>query len=78
MTDKNRTSIGISSLVKELIKQRFVYDLSNRVVEIYEAATDAKNGDPCVRTRYNYDLVVTSRVIGMVEEPSSWDSSWEF
>lgn len=60
----------------ENIKQHFVYDVSNRMTDVYEARANARNGDPCLRTTYTY-VSTSTRVQAMKETDATWDSSWD-
>lgn len=75
MSTKQTDSLGIPSLIKQLKKVHFVYT-GDLVTYVYEAATDAKNGDACLLTRYEY-VPATSNVANLVEEPSTWNSAWD-
>jgi hypothetical protein len=61
---------------REAIKFHYVYDGNGRLIDAYEAATAAVNGQSCLRTRYTYDGA-TSRVVGSKEELSTWDETWD-
>lgn len=66
----------ITSLRSETMKQHRVLDGQGRVVTIYEAHTNAKSGDACLKTSRAYHLA-TNIEIGMKEEIAQWDTSWE-
>jgi hypothetical protein len=66
----------ISPFQKESIKAHYVYDGTGRITHEYVASTAAVNGQSCLLTRYTYDGV-TSRVVGMKEELSTWDETWD-
>lgn len=60
----------------ELIKQHCEYDGSGRMIEVYTVRNDAIDGTPCTVVKYVYDGL-SSRVLYMKEEVSSWDAAWE-
>ncbi len=61
---------------KEYIKQYFEYDGSARMVTVYEARANAADGEPCLKTTYEY-VGATTRVEKMVEEEAEWDETWD-
>jgi hypothetical protein len=61
---------------KELVKQKIMYDASNRPEYVYTAQYEAEHGTPCTVTRYAYDGT-SVRVIYMRESTSTWNSAWE-
>lgn len=67
----------IKSHGKEGLKVHIVYDGSNRMSEVYETLADAIHGQVALKTTYQYDGI-TTRITGMKEELSTWDSSWDF
>lgn len=73
----NRSSDFIRSSGVEGIKMHIAYDGSNRMELVYEASADAKNGEACLLTTYQY-IGITTRISGMKEELATWDSSWDF
>lgn len=66
----------LEALGKEVMKVHRVYDGSDRVSEHYETFANTIHGGPALKTTYTYDGV-SERVIGMKEELSTWDSSWD-
>ncbi len=62
--------------LKENIKQWFVYDGTSRMVNVYEAAYNAADGDPCLKTTYSY-VSTSTRIQAMKEEDATWDDSWD-
>jgi hypothetical protein len=61
----------------EQMKMHIVYDGSNRMWKVYEARYNAKNGEGCLVTEYQYSGA-TTQVTGMKETETTWDSSWDF
>ena len=68
----------VDSIVGEMSKSFIVYDANNppRMIELYEAPTDAVAGSPCVKTTFAY-VGTTSRVEKSKEEPAQWDASYD-
>lgn len=70
----------VTTLVKrglsELTKQFLVYDGNGRLTDCYEAGVDAANGDPCLRTIYQY-VTGTTRVEKMREEQAVWSAAYD-
>ncbi len=60
----------------ENIKQYFVYDVSNRMSIVYEARSNALDGESCLKTTYTY-VSTSTRVQAMKEEDATWDDSWD-
>jgi hypothetical protein len=73
---ENMTIGHIRTLANEGIKQYFVYDVNDRIIEVYEVFTNAKDGAPCLKTTYTY-WGTSKRVKLMKEYLSTWDISWE-
>lgn len=67
----------LQSNARECMKMHIAFDGSNRMVTIWECPIGAENGDPAMKTSYEY-VGATNRISGMKEEMSSWDSSWDF
>lgn len=59
------------------IKQHIVLNASGLPTHIYEARADAANGEACLVTRYEYDVIFTAVVVDMIEEDSTWDATWD-
>jgi hypothetical protein len=66
----------LNTLKGEVVKVHHVYDGSDRLIERYEAVANAVHGAKCLRTDYTYDGAST-RVVGMKESVSTWDSAWD-
>jgi hypothetical protein len=66
----------VGSHIKEGIKQYLVYDGSGRLTDTYVAIEAAEDGDPCVRTQYEYDGT-SNRVVKMKEAVAYWDATWD-
>lgn len=62
--------------MNEAIKQFLVYDGSNRMVTTYVAATNAVDGDTCLRTDYTY-VGASVRIEKMKESLDVWQSIWD-
>lgn len=69
-------SAGIKTGSMEYIKQHLVYDVSNRLIEVYEARANAVDGAYALKTTYAYDNT-SLRVVSMKEESSTWTASWD-
>ncbi len=67
---------ALTTGAKEYVKQYFVYDVSNRMTDVYEARANARDGEPALRTSYTY-IGVTNNVQAMKEAESLWDSDWD-
>lgn len=76
MTPDTNADLILSSLKNEIVKAHHVYDGGNRLVQRYEALANAANGAQCLRTDYTYDGAST-RVVGMKESQSTWNSAWD-
>lgn len=61
---------------RQRMKWHYVYDGNDRPTDIYEATAGASNGDPCMRTRYEYDGSST-RITNALETTSTWNSTWD-
>lgn len=72
---QNKTALMTTGRLEQ-IKQYFEYDGSLHMSTVYEAATDAAHGNPCLKTEYEYDGA-TTRITKMKESESTWDSSWD-
>lgn len=66
----------INALQKEAMKEYYVYDGSNRVIEQYQAPTDTPEGGACLRTDYTYVGGTTNRE-KMKETIVPWQTIWE-
>lgn len=75
MTAQNETAI-LKTMFQELIKEYATYDGSNRLSSLYQARANAENGDPCLRTQYEYSGA-TTRIVKRKESRAIWDSSWD-
>jgi hypothetical protein len=60
----------------EYIKSYIEYDGSARMVAVYEARANAADGDPCLKTEYQYDGA-TTRIQKMHESEDEWDATWD-
>lgn len=76
MASTDRTSI-LKTTLRERVKQYIVYDGSGRATDIYEVHADARDGDPCLRTRYSFDGA-TNRVVKRYETEDVWSSSYDY
>lgn len=66
----------ITSLRFELKKEFLVYDLQDRVIDIYQAHINASNGTPCLRTTYEY-VGTSTRVEKMKETADVWSAAYD-
>ena len=55
----------------EYVKQKFVYDDAGRMIAVYEARSEAKDGEPALVTTYTY-IGASNRVDVMKESESVW------
>jgi hypothetical protein len=46
------------------------------MVAVYEARANAADGDPCLKTEYQYDGA-TTRIQKMHESEDEWDATWD-
>lgn len=76
MSGQAKATDFVKTHIAEAIKQRFVYDGSDRMTDVYSASTDAKHGEACSHTQYEY-VGTSGRVEKMKETMSTWDSSWD-
>lgn len=74
-SDSNADQV-LSSLKAEVVKAHHVYDGSDRLQTRYEALANTVNGGPSLKTDYTYDGAST-RVVGMKESLSTWNSAWD-
>lgn len=72
---KSKTAL-IKTALNEYVKVHQEYDIEGRVEYIYEAKTEAVNGDPCVVTRYSYNGT-TSDIVFFKEYDGAWNTAWE-
>jgi hypothetical protein len=66
----------INTLQKEAMKEYYEYDGNNRVVRLWQAATDTPHGGACLYTQYSY-VADSSNREKMKEAVVAWDSAWE-
>jgi hypothetical protein len=71
---KSQTALLTTGL-HEYVKQKMLYDASGRLVAVYEARTDATDGEPALLTTYTY-YGTSNRVDVMKEAEASWDGAW--
>ncbi len=76
MTTPIKTMNMVRTALTEGMKTYSVYDPSGRLIEFYEAATDAADGNNCLLTTYEYDGV-SSRVLKTKESIAQWDASYD-
>lgn len=76
MRNENRNSIGFKTVENELSKFYYAYDALNRLEYIYEAVTEAIDGEVCIVTRFVYDGV-TQRVVLQKEYNGTWSSTYD-
>jgi len=76
MGNTESQSIGIDSLLEQLVKRYHTYDVYDRIEYTYEAPVDAAHGAPCLKTQYVYSGT-SYRVTKMKESNSTWDSSYD-
>lgn len=55
-----------------LIKQWFVYDETDRVIEIYIATVETQNEEPCLKLSISY-VGETSNVQSILESQGTWE-----
>ena len=66
----------IANIRNEPVKVFRVYNSSNQLITQYEAVTHAKDGDSCMKTRYDYDGT-SARVVHMKESVDTWLNAYE-
>ncbi len=59
----------------EYVKQHIEYDIGGRMIAVYEARTEAKDGEGALLTTYTYEGT-SNRVSFMKEQPSVWQGIW--
>jgi hypothetical protein len=74
---KLRARDFLKTHLQETVKSHMVWDGSGRMATHYTADADSADGDPCIRTDYQYDGT-TGRTTGMKESLSTWDEDWDF
>lgn len=67
---------GLATGRGEYIKQYITYDASNRMEFVYEAASNARDQTPCLRTQYTY-WTTSTRVRQMKETKALWLSAFD-
>jgi len=72
----SRASDFVTAHMHEAIKSHSVYDGSSRLISFYVAIEQASNGETCALTTYTYDGA-SSRIVGMKETLSTWNSAWD-
>ena len=63
--------------LNELTKTFTVFDGLSRPQFVYTAKSDAKNGDPCIKTEYIFANPTSTTIIGSKETNSTWNSSFD-
>jgi hypothetical protein len=63
-------------IMSESVKTYSVYDGSNRLIQFYEAHTDASDGDKCRLTTYTFDGA-SDRLLKSKESLATWSSAWD-
>jgi exosome complex RNA-binding protein Rrp42 (RNase PH superfamily) len=76
MADNSRRNRTLKSTVNEMFKAKNIYDVTDRLIERYEAPFDAKDGDPCLKTTIVY-VGTTRAVDAQKEEEATWNSAWD-
>lgn len=71
---QNRTSL-LKSQLHELSKTYILLDGEDRPWKIYSARTDAKDGDPCLITIYEYKDATSTIIIKRKEDDDIWVSA---
>lgn len=66
----------LRTLKDELHKCRYFYDGDGRNTYVVQAARDARDGDLCLVTKYEYDGVST-RISSSREYEGQWDGDWD-
>lgn len=73
------SSASTTALLKtgfnEYVKQHIEYDIGGRMIAVYEARSNASDGEVALLTSYSYDGT-SNRVVFMKEEPSLWQGIW--
>ena len=73
----NNGSPEIQTMYTEFTKNYLVYEaVSYRLLTIYEAQTETRHGQPCMKTEYEYDGAST-RILKSKESSAVWDSAWD-
>ena len=72
----NDTTSQIKTSLNGYTKQKQALDSSSRLEYLYTAGVQARNGDPCLVTRYSY-IGSTSYVDYTKEYEGVWLSVWE-
>lgn len=66
----------IKSLKHEALKEFREYDGLSRPIAVYQANTDADNGDMCLKTEYTY-VLTSNRIEKKKETLTAWLSIWD-
>lgn len=66
----------IKTVERELIKQYQLLDGQGRPYKLYTAASNAKDGDPCLVTEFIYQSPTTTTMKGKKEGYSNWDKTF--
>lgn len=79
MAEQENQTSNLKTVMEGLTKTYLVHDGSNRIIAAYEAKTEAKQGEPCMLTRFSYrqGSGVSSQVRFTKEENAVWDPNDE-
>jgi hypothetical protein len=66
----------LKALKLEALKEYREYDGVNRVSAIFQANTDAGDGDLCLKTEFVY-AASSARIVKKKESLVAWQSSWD-
>lgn len=72
---ENTTSF-LTTIKNEVMKSHSVYDVSDRLIELYEAAVWAADGEECLVTKYTY-VGAKTIVENAKEFKATWDETWD-
>jgi len=77
MAEKENKRDIILTLSNELCKEYIVYDSNDRITYLYQAPTDAEDGEPCLKVSYEYASGVSVLAVKRKEEKTTWTGTWD-
>lgn len=65
----------LKTLLNELTKSFIEYDGQGRMFKVYQARTDAVDGEDCLVTIYNYVSPSSTQIKNFKEDIAQWDAA---
>jgi len=76
MALNNEDTAHLKTSLRQLRKTKYVYDGSSRLIEIYEAKTNAAANSKCLKTIYTY-VGATTVIDKSKEEEGTWLAAYD-